>query len=283
MVDGTGSTQASTWKQGAASKLPAFKSASNSSGASQNAPAEQNPVLAAGKAALEKLRQPRARSEAETKLEEVLQAMKRASKSSKLDAARRKLEQLKARLKALEMAAASAAARGDAKAAKAIANEVKQLARDLAGALREAGQGSGAIAMAQQPKDTEKLDPAAKTGTLAEGRPEMAADQAAAMIKQTLNAAASDPALQDAKEAQAERQALDSIKAEARGLMKQLKKLLEKARLALFNPLADKKDAAKADKAFNEAEQALAALNAASLPSGGAALDLGGIGVDVKA
>ncbi|WP_430396492.1 hypothetical protein [Ferrovibrio sp.] len=283
MVDGTGSTQTSAWKQGAASKLPAFKSASNGSGAPQNAPVEQNPVLAAGKAALEKLHQPRAHTEAETKLEEVLQAMKRASKSSKLDAARRKLEQLKARLKALEMAAASAAARGDAKAAKAIANEVKQLARDLAGALREAGQGSGAIAMAQQPKDTEKLDPAAKTGTLAEGRPEAAADQAAAMIKQALNAAASDAAPQDAKEAQAERQALDSIKAEARGLMKQLKKLLEKARLALFNPLADKKDAAKADKAFNEAEQALAALNAASLPSGGAALDLGGIGVDVKA
>ncbi|WP_428249471.1 hypothetical protein [Ferrovibrio sp.] len=284
MVDGAGSTQTSASKLGTASKLPTFKSGN----AAQNTQPQDNPVLAAGRAALEKLRQPRERSEAETKLEEVLQAMKRASKSSRLDAARRKLEQLKARLKALEMAAASAAARGDAKAAKAIAREVKQLARDLAGALREAGQGGGVVAAPQVAKENDNKDAAEKAGTLAEGRPETAADQAGAMIKAALNEAAGDPSAQTAKEAQAERQALDSLKAEARGVMKQLKKLLEKARLALFNPLADKKEAGKAEKAFNEAEQALADLNAASLPSGGAGLDLGGadlggMGVDVKA
>ncbi len=289
MVDGAGSTQTSASKLGTASKLPTFKSGN----AAQNTQPQDNPVLAAGRAALEKLRQPRERSEAETKLEEVLQAMKRASKSSKLDAARRKLEQLKARLKALEMAAASAAARGDAKAAKAIAREVKQLARDLAGALREAGQGGGTVgggvvAAPQVAKENDNKDTAEKAGTLAEGRPETAADQAGAMIKAALNEAAGDPSMQTAKEAQAERQALDSLKAEARGVMKQLKKLLEKARLALLNPLADKKEAGKADKAFNEAEQALADLNAASLLSGGAGLDLGGadlggMGVDVRA
>lgn len=247
----------------------------------------QTPHLAANQAALEKLRQPRQRSEAENKLEDVLQAMKSASKSSKLEAARRKLEQIKARVKALEMAAASAAARGDAKAAKALAREVKQLARDMAGALREAGQGGGAggqvgqvapmvqaDAAVQQQND--KAVAAAVGGSLGEGRAVDATARAAAAIK---GADIGNPeAATDAAQDKALKQQLEAIKTEARDVLKQLKKLLTQARAALLHPNADKDEQRKADKAFTEAEQALADLTAASLPS-----EAGSGGIDLQA
>src|SRR5690606_21353628 len=117
--------------------------------------------LAAKRAALEKLRAPRERSEAENRLEQIPRPMKNGGQGDKLEAARRKLEQLKARVKALELAAASAAARGDARAAKAIAREIKQLARDMAGALRDAGQGGGGSQVGQV-APTQQADAAAQ-------------------------------------------------------------------------------------------------------------------------
>lgn len=246
----------------------------------------QNPLLAASQAAVEKMRQPRQRSEAENKLEEVLQAMKSASKSSKLEAARRKLEQVKARVKALQMAAASAAARGDAKAAKALAREVKQLARDMATALRDAGQGSGAGGQVGQaapmlPADAgtqqqnDKAVAAVVGGSLGEGREVDATARAAAAIK---GATIGDPeAKADAAEDAALKQQLEAIKTEARDVLKQLKKLLTQARAALLHPHADKDEQRKANKAFGEAEQALADLTAASLPSNGVADTSAGI------
>jgi hypothetical protein len=232
-------------------------------------------------AALAKLRQPRQPTEAESKLDEILQSLKQSAKSGKSDAARRKLEQIKARIKALQMAAVAAGAAGDPKAAKNLARDVKQLARDLANAIRDAGQSHGAVGLVVP--SVANLAAGAKPqalaealgGTLAEGRKADAAAVAAALIKGAVTANAQSPAVADARDEAAQKQALEGVKSEARSLIKEMKKLLIAARFALLNPAANQDERRKADFAFGEADQALAELNAATAPSRG--------GIDLRA
>lgn len=252
--------------------------------------------LAAKRAALEKLRAPRERSEAENRLDQLLQSMKNAGQADKLEAARRKLEQLKARVKALELAAASAAARGDARAAKAIAREIKQLARDMAGALRDAGQGGGAgggqvgqvapaqqaDAATQQQQDLAVRD--AVGGSLGDGRAVDATARAAAAIK-----GADIGNAQPAGNTASIKEQLEQLKQEVRAQLEKMKKILTQARAALLNPLADPEERRKAEKAFGEADQAMAGLEAAAAPDASVSMaaglggGLGGGGIDLQA
>ncbi len=225
--------------------------------------------------ALAKLRQPRQPTEAENKLDQILQSLKQSAQSGKSDAARRKLEQIKARIKSLQMGAFAAGAAGDPKAAKGLARDVKQLARDLANAIRDAGQSHGAVGLVVPSVANlaggAKAQPLAEAvgGTLAEGRKADATAVAAALIKGAVIANAQNPAASDARDGVAQKQALEDVKSEARSLIKEMKKLLVTARFALLNPTADRDERRKADFAFSEAEQALSELNAAAAPSRG--------------
>lgn len=267
-----------------------------------NIAAGGNPHLPAMQTALEKLRKPREKTEAETKLDEVLSAMKRSAENGGAEAARQKLERIKAKLKMLELAAGSAAASGDAKAARAVARQIQQAAKEMADALRGAGGGSGggssganitpgigntpgvgdASAQSSQlaaikEMDADNPDHVAQLngGTLAEGRKADAEGRATALlkIKQAETALQAAPQKAEEKDKAEAAKGADDLKGEARSLLAQMRKILEQARLALYNPLAKKQDAANAHDDFRQAEQALAGLNAASL---------GATGIDVS-
>ncbi len=258
-----------------------------------NIAAGGNPHLPAMQTALEKLRKPREKTEAETKLDEVLSAMKRSAENGGAEAARQKLERIKAKLKMLELAAGSAAASGDAKAARAVARQIQQAAKEMADALRGAGGGSGGAnitpgvgdASAQSSQlaaikemDADNPDHVAQLngGTLAEGRKADAEGRATALlkIKQAETALQAAPQKAEEKDKAEAAKGADDLKGEARSLLAQMRKILEQARLALYNPLAKKQDAANAHDDFRQAEQALAGLNAVSL---------GATGIDVSA
>ncbi|WP_374631870.1 hypothetical protein [Ferrovibrio sp.] len=254
-----------------------------------------NPHLPAMQTALEKLRKPREKTEAETKLDEVLSAMKRSAENGGAEAARQKLERIKAKLKMLELAAGSAAASGDAKAARAVARQIQQAAKEMADALRGAGGGSGGAGSANitpgvgdasaqssqlaaiKEMDADNPDHVAQLngGTLAEGRKADAEGRATALlkIKQAETALQAAPQKAEEKDKAEAAKGADDLKGEARSLLAQMRKILEQARLALYNPLAKKQDAANAHDDFRQAEQALAGLNAASL---------GATGIDVS-
>gem|GEM_PF-5824881 len=233
---------------------------------------DANKVLPAdtAQAALAKLRQP---TEAESKLDQILQSLKQSNQSGRSDAAQRKLEQIKSRIKGLQMSAFAAGVAGDPRAAKSLARDVKQLARDLAGAIRDAGQSLGAVGLVVP--SVANLAAGAKPqalalavgGTLAEGRRADATAVAAALIRGAVTANVQNPGVADARDEAAQKQALEGAKSEARGLLKEMKKLLITARFGLLNPASDRDERRKADFAFSEAEQALAALNAATAPS----------------
>jgi hypothetical protein len=105
----------------------------------------QNRAFLAARDALDVLRQPRKRTDAEQKLDEVLQNLKTRKSQAAQEAARRKLEQIKTKLNALKLAAGSAAATGDARLARKVAKDIRDAARELGKALNEAGGGGGVV------------------------------------------------------------------------------------------------------------------------------------------
>ncbi len=199
------------------------------------------PYEARARDALEALRQPRKKTDAERKLDEVLQTLKTRKSEAAREAARRKLEQIKTKLNALKLAAGSAAATGDARLARKVAKDIRDAARELGKALNEAGGGSGMAMVA--PGGTMKAEPpAAESG---------------AQIK-----------------ALASGDDLASLKSEAAGLLKELKKITRKLRETALHPDIEKKERAEMESMLAETERAFGGLQAAALPSSGSALDL---------
>lgn len=84
----------------------------------------------------------RSPTEAEERLSQILGDLKKSNQQQAAEAARRKLEQIKIKIKmkALQLAANTAAAGANPRAAKALAREIGELARELSHALRDAGQ-----------------------------------------------------------------------------------------------------------------------------------------------
>ncbi|PJI37456.1 hypothetical protein [Ferrovibrio sp.] len=199
------------------------------------------------------MRQPRRKTEAENRLDEVLQNLKSKKSEAAQEAARRKIEQIKAKLNALKLAAGSAAATGDAKLARKVAKEIRDAARELGKALNEAG-GGGAAPVAAPNANTVKTE------------------QAAAQKDET--AATATDRVGEQMKALADGNDLTSLKSEAAGLLKELKKIMRKLRETAFHPDVAKKDRVEMEKMLAEAERDLAGLQAASLPSPGGAVDL---------
>jgi hypothetical protein len=200
----------------------------------------QNRAFLEARDALVALRAPRQKTDAERKLDEILQNLKAEKTDAAREAARRKIAQLKARLQALKLAAGSAAATGDAKLARKVAKDIRDAARELGKALNEAGSGTATPAIA------------GNTGSAADS------EKAAAQQKQAL-AASND---------------LAALKGEAAELAKELKKIMRKLRETALHPGLNRKDRGEMDHTVSEAERALSGLQAAAAPGTGGMVDI---------
>lgn len=200
---------------------------------------------------LDAMRQPRKKTDAERKLDEVLQDLKSRKSEAAKDAARRKIEQIKAKLNALKLAAGSAAATGDAKMARKVAREIRDAARDLGKALHEAGGGGAPLAATG---DATRAEPAAAQRTEVE---KTGSDQAREQLK-----------------ALASGNDLANLKNEATDLLRDLKKIMRKLRETALHAAMVRKDRVEMEKMLAEAERELSGLQAAALPLPGGAINL---------
>jgi hypothetical protein len=200
-----------------------------------------SPKTAAARQALAALSAPCPKSEAGQKLDEILADLKTNKSKAAQDAARQKLQRIKARLDALKLAAGSAAATGDARLARKVAQDIRDAARDLSRALADAGGGgSAAVAAAGVGTTAQGGQAAAATGGLPDAAPAAGGD---------------DPA---------------SLRTDAAGVLKELKKIMRKLRETGLHPGIATKDRAEMEKAFAETDRALAGLAAVAAPSAGA-------------
>lgn len=203
--------------------------------------------LLAAREALASLKAPRVKTEAEQKLDEILRDLKSTKSKAAEEAARRKLERLKARLEALKLAAGSAAATGDARLARKVAKEIRDIARELGRALAAAGGSGGGAALA------------ASAGSVSVAATETKAGE-------QINKTAPPPAAPSAAETQGQGNDLATLKSEAMGMLKELKKIMRKLRATGLHPNIPAKDRVEMDKMFAEAEREMAGLQAAAMP-----------------
>lgn len=208
--------------------------------------------LAAARDALARLSVPRKKTEAERKLDEILRDLHAQKGNAAKEAARRKLERIKARLEALKLAAGSAAATGDARLARRAAKEIRDAARDLSRALADAGGSNAGAVAASAGVAVAKAESAAGS--------DKGTDAAKAAGAQIRGAAAGDD--------------LATLKSEATGLVKELKKIMRKLRETALHPHLERRDRAEMEKMFAEADRELAGLLAAAAPTPGMAVDL---------
>ncbi|MFN4309668.1 MAG: hypothetical protein ACK4FK_03665 [Ferrovibrio sp.] len=219
--------------------------------------------LLATREALAGLKTPRVKTEAEQKLDEILHELKSSKGKAAQEAARRKLEQIKARLEALKLAAGSAAATGDARLARKVAKEIRDAARELGRALAAAGGSSAASLSGAAAAGAASAASAAET----KASGEKSLDAAKAAGAQVRAAATGDD--------------LAGLKGETLGLLKELRKIMRKLRETGLHPGIPPKERAEMERMFAEAERELAGLRAvAASPAGGMALTHG---VDVSA
>ena len=209
--------------------------------------------LTAARDALAKLSTARKKTEAEQKLDEILRDLHTQKSAAAKEAARRKLERIKAKLEALKLAAGSAAATGDARLARRVTKEIRDAARELGRALADAGSGGAAGAAAASAGAAAAKAEASAGSDKAPGAAKLAGDQ-------IRSAAAGDD--------------LATLKGEATGLVKELKKIMRKLRETALHPHLERKDRAEMEKMFAEADRELAALQAAAAPTPGMAVDL---------
>lgn len=221
--------------------------------------APRSPVMSGASAdardALAALTAPRPKSDAEQRLDQILNDLKSSKSKAAREAARRKLQQLKAKLEALKLAAGSAADTGDARLARKVAKEIRDAARELGRALAAAGEGGGIAVSASLP--------AAGGAGVAKTEATAGDDVATGDAQKTAGAQIKGTAESDD---------LASLKSEAQGLVKELKKIMRKLRETAMHKL-DPKERHEMDKMFREADRELVALLAAAAPTPGMAVD----------
>lgn len=225
------------------------ESAVSASPAGSRAPVDK---AVAARDALAALSTPRKKTEAEQKLDAILRDLKTTKGKAAQEAARRNLDRIKAKLEALKLAAGSAAATGDAKLARRVAKDIRDAARELSRALADAGSGGGnaggaVAAVAATPTELVVADGKTSSATAS-------------------SAASATPAAGGGD--------LASLKADAQGVLKELKKILRKLRETGLHPDLDKKDRAAMERMFAEADRELAGLAAVAASSPGEAVNL---------
>ncbi|MEK9968585.1 MAG: hypothetical protein VW600_05585 [Ferrovibrio sp.] len=191
----------------------------------------------------------RVKTVAEQKLDAVLASLKASSGVSGADQARRQIGQARVKLAGLMLAAGSAAAMGNGRMAKNVADDIRSIARDLGRTFTNA---------ASKPVIPKALADAAAQADA----PQTAAQSAATQIKASLgygpNSAAAIPAGD-----------LDQLKADAGEVVDALRKVMKKLQFAGMNPLLDNRDRISMQSMFGDANRELASLQKALKPGAG--------------
>jgi hypothetical protein len=207
------------------------------------APVPLRDATAADKAAV------RPKSQAEQTLDKVLSDMKGSSGTLAVEMARSRINQTRVRLAGLQLAAGSAAAMGDGRMARSVAQDIRDAARDL----NRLFSGSGASG----------VKPQALMQTEAPTEPQTAAQSAAAQIKAMMGYGAAAPAA-DA--------GLDALKPEAAEVTGALKKVMKRLMLTGMNPLLEPADRGAMQQMFGAASSEIDRLQ--TLTGSGATVNL---------
>ncbi|WP_341897780.1 hypothetical protein [Ferrovibrio terrae] len=205
----------------------------------------------------------RVKTDAEVKLDTVRADLKKSSAlggagATPADLARRKIEHAKLKLAGLTLAAGSAAALGNGRMARSVADDIRMIARDLSRAL-SGSTGSGITP--PQPKALTLTAPAVTDPS----KPLTAAQSAAAQIKAELGLG---PA------GSIDTGALAGLKADAATVTSALAKVMKKLQLTGMNPLLQGRDRSAMQSAFGDATRELANLQKASAPTTGMTVNL---------
>jgi len=162
----------------------------------------------------------RPQSQAEQTLGEVLTSLKGSGSSLAASMARSKIDQTRIRLAGLQLAAGSAAAMGDGRLARGVAQDIRDAARDL----NRLFSGNGASTAGVQPPVPKPLIP----GTTESEAPLTAAQSAARQIRATLGYGSAG-AIADAD--------LGALKTDAAEITGALNKVMKRLQLTGMNPL----------------------------------------------
>jgi hypothetical protein len=192
----------------------------------------------------------RAKTTAEQKLDEVLTSLKGSSGVSGADQARRQIGQARVKLAGLMLAAGSAAAMGNGRMAKNVADDIRSIASDLGRTFSSA---------ASKPVIPRALADAAAP---IEAAPQSAAQSAAVQIRAALGYGAGGSAAIPAGD-------LDQLKSETRDVVDALRKVMKKVQFAAMNPLLDNRDRTAMQSMFGAASRELASLQKALKPGAG--------------
>lgn len=231
--------------------------------------------------ALALLSRKREKTEAEQKLDSILTDMRSSKSRAAKEAARRKLQQIKAKLEALKLAAGSAAASGNARLAAKVARDIRDAARELSKALAAAGEGGGGGGVMAVPATPPAPAPAPKAEAGAAGT-EVAPVEASTGAAPAEDAKADESATPEAKVDEAKPgqvkisqgdDDLAALKSEAAGIAKELKKIMRKLREVAMHRLDDR-ERAEMDKIVREADREIAGLDAAAMPTTGMTVNI---------
>jgi len=191
----------------------------------------------------------RVKTAAEQKLDAVLSSLKGSSGVSGADQARRQIGRVRVKLAGLMLAAGSAAAMGNGRMAKTVADDIRSIARDLGRTFSSAA--------------SKPVIPRALAGAAAQAEaPRSAAQSAAAQIKAALGYGTGSTAAIPAGD-------LDQLKTEAGEVVDALRKVMKKVQFAGMNPLLDNRDRTAMQSMFGDANRELASLQKALKPGAG--------------
>lgn len=193
-------------------------------------------TAAADKAAL------RPKSQAEQTLDEMLTSLKGSGGTMATEMARSKISQTRVKLAGLQLAAGSAAAMGDGRMARNVAQDIRDAAREL----NRLFSGSGATA---------GVKPQALTPTETPTEPQSAAQSAAAQIKAMMGYGAATP-VTDANMA--------DLKGEVAEVAGALQKVMKRLMLTGNNPLVDPAQRGAMQQMFGAASGEIDRLRAAT-------------------
>lgn len=183
----------------------------------------------------------RPKSQAEQTLDEMLTSLKGSGGTMATEMARSKITQTRVKLAGLQLAAGSAAAMGDGRMARSVAQDIRDAAREL-NRLFSSGSTAG-------------VKPQALTQTETPTEPQSAAQSAAAQIKAMMGYGATAP-LADAD--------LAGLKGEVAEVAGALQKVMKRLMLTGNNPLVDPAQRGAMQQMFGSAAGEIDRLRAAT-------------------
>jgi hypothetical protein len=212
----------------------------------------------------------RSKTAAGQKLDAALDSLKAGNGVAATNQAKRQMDQARVKLAGLMLAAGSAAAMGNGRMARNVADDIRTIARDLSRTLSASGSTGSSVT----PPKPEALTLNAPPVTDA-SKPLSAAQSAAAQIRAELGfGPAGSKGAGNTGAGNIPAADLATLKTEAGTLMDALKKVMKKVQFAGMNPMLETRDRATMQSMFGDANRELANLKKALAPSAGAKVNL---------